>query len=399
MTNEQNERNARINELSEQRAIVEQKVAELDEQIKKLVELAESAESAESADPNSELDDPVAFHYKLRAHVDELFKNEDGSLWLRKSTLRNPPRFVPIEDRPTDAHGRSTRILSFINFKGGVGKTTIVMNLCGVFGGGFYKTPDGAYGNPLRVLIVDLDFQGTLSQRVADRSHLANSTLKDADSSALLAVPNRNASLNALTQPVIELPYARIITSSEVLDRKDSEFYLKLQLKLYESRFYFRNWFHADDCFKNYDLVLFDCPPRVTASTVNALAVSDFVFIPTIPEPFDIRPVIRTQTWLAQIRSTLKLDFRFGGVILNRTKSQNELASSEKDAASEFKQAKLKLEPGDNPSVLKTHIPKRNGQTDSFQGEAGKAIPSATLNPKLSSMNDLASEIYARIYQ
>ena len=50
--------------------------------------------------------------------------------------------------------------------------------------------------------------------------------------------------------------------------------------------------------FDSFDVVLFDCPPRVTASVVNAVACSDYVLIPTKLDTGSIDAIPRTLAWM-----------------------------------------------------------------------------------------------------
>jgi Mrp family chromosome partitioning ATPase len=71
---------------------------------------------------------------------------KDGQTWTEK-VLANAPAFKPLEPE-----GRGTPIISVLNLKGGVGKTTITANLGAALDAMGY-----------RVLIVDLDLQGSLT--------------------------------------------------------------------------------------------------------------------------------------------------------------------------------------------------------------------------------------------
>ena len=80
----------------------------------------------------------------------EAFQTVDADVWTTATIGHGPvPEFVPRGDR-------QTRFVTFLNLKGGVGKTTLVANL-----GATYAV--GVTGKRLRVLLVDLDYQGTLS--------------------------------------------------------------------------------------------------------------------------------------------------------------------------------------------------------------------------------------------
>src|SRR5262249_14399561 len=76
-----------------------------------------------------------------------------GKSWERK-VMQSAPRFVPLTERHTP-------VLSILNRKGGVGKTTLTANLGAAFAAKGYK-----------VLLVDLDLQGSLSSMFMNESIL-----------------------------------------------------------------------------------------------------------------------------------------------------------------------------------------------------------------------------------
>ncbi|MCS6898131.1 MAG: ParA family protein, partial [Nitrospira sp.] len=51
-----------------------------------------------------------------------------------------------------------------------------------------------------------------------------------------------------------------------------------------------------------FDLVIFDCPPRLTTSTVNALTTSDYVLIPTKLDERSFEAIPRTLSFLDNLR-------------------------------------------------------------------------------------------------
>ena len=196
--------------------------------------------------------------------------------------------------------------------------------------------------------------------------------------------------------PVVALDNAKIIPSVDILDAKDSEAFMRLACGLLDTRFFFRRWFHNSDVLSQFDLVLFDCPPRFTASTMCALTTSDFAFIPTTPDLFDQAPIVRTSSFINRLCRTLKTPCQIGGIILNRTAKEGALTAKEKNFI-----ARINVPIDDNVDslpFLKTHIPKRSGEKDSIVGDLGDPIPGG-LPKRLPFIKDLASEIYARIYQ
>ncbi|MCF0234719.1 MAG: AAA family ATPase, partial [Thermoguttaceae bacterium] len=114
------------------------------------------------------------------------------------------PPFIPVAERPLGPNGVSTRVLAFLNLKGGVGKTTLSANLAAAFASGNYgKGLTGA--RPLRVLVVDLDFQGSLSRRCVNNLALTQASSREQTSARLLSPPSPTGSSTALARDFIHL--------------------------------------------------------------------------------------------------------------------------------------------------------------------------------------------------
>ncbi len=324
------------------------------------------------------------------------------SIWSRPTGLdpSKIPRFVPIEDRPTAPGGGKTRIVSFINLKGGVGKTTLTANLVAAFAVGNFRDLDGQTGRPARVLAVDLDFQGTLSQRCVSPQTLLEASKNNLVSSRLLDLPSKaKFEFDDLSVPFLGSPEAELIPANEFLDDKDVKRLNQLASGRQETRFYHRLWFHRDEVFRRYDFVFFDCPPRLTASSVCALVASDFVFTPTAPESFDVNAVSRTLNWLGKTRKNLELPVRFGGAILNRANNEKGLTAKEENNKTLVKLAfeDVRENFSDAPNfsaVLDAFVPRRSG-ANYVNGVDGGALPGANA----AHFHRLATEIFRRLAQ
>ena len=349
----------------------------------------------------------------VQSIVAEKFKSEND-IWIHPIKEEFIPYpFVSIEERK--ARGSNTRFISFINFKGGVGKTTLTANLAAAFASGNYTSPDGeAQRKPLRVLVVDLDFQGTLSDRCVANMHTLHAALREQRTAAqLLFTPKKSPhSLDKLAIPFVECEYAKIIVGDQLIDFADNKSLLFQTFDIFERRFEFRSWFHCDYVFENYDLVIFDCPPRKTASSVNAMACSDFVFLPTCANDFDMEGIYRTIEWFIHFAFNLRLPTAIGGVVFNRINARNKMSGYELNVKAQIGnmiQSAFQFAEGDAaqayksyenrhgfPSILNSFIPKRSG-SNSINGSQPEALNGSKRFGNL--FVNLATEICGRIYQ
>ncbi len=337
---------------------------------------------------------------RLRASNRQLqrIQEADESIWPQKSRLESPPPFKTFRERPTAPSGGKTRIVSFVNLKGGVGKTTLTANLVAAFASGNYRDEKEKIGKPARVLVVDLDFQGTLSQRCVKSGLLEEAYKNDLTSCRLLRKPkDLEGELDNLSLSFVGAPTAELIPANEKLDVYDARRLNQQASGAFETRFLFRDWFHTDEIFRKYDYVFFDCPPRLTASSVCALVASDFAFIPTAPESFDVNAVSRTLNWIGKTRENLNPELNFGGAILNRTNNEKGLTALEERNKIRIKTfyqdycENFQIVPVRAP-VLESFVPRRSGGNH-INGADGTALSGAN-SPYL---NRLATEIYRRI--
>ena len=165
------------------------------------------------------------------------------------------------------------RIISVVNQKGGVGKTTTAVNLAAGL---------GKLGK--RTLLIDIDPQGnsTSGYGVNKRSvavsvyHVLTGTAKLA--SATIKTPFENVSV---VPSGIDLAGAEI----EMIELDNREYILKNAIA---------------PVFSQYDFILLDCPPSLGLITLNALAASDTVLVPIQCEYYALEG-------LSQLMSTVRL--------------------------------------------------------------------------------------------
>lgn len=174
------------------------------------------------------------------------------------------------------------KVVSVINYKGGVGKTTLTANL------GAYAAMKG-----LRVLMIDLDPQTHLTfsfmaQEDWRRKYKDSKTLKNYFDSVL--EPERVGSVR-LSSLLIRLNLrvsgkADIIASSLELTDLDSNLSgscgTGMTSNIFGNKLRIYNYLNKglDDLRYDYDLVLIDCPPNCNESVKNALVASDYYLVP-----------------------------------------------------------------------------------------------------------------------
>jgi len=205
-----------------------------------------------------------------------------------------PARRIP-EPKPLTKHGPAV-VISMCNQKGGVGKTTSTINLGAAL---------AEYGR--RVLLVDLDPQGALS--------------------AGLGVPHyelTNTVHNLMIEPRVGIDDVLIHTSVEGLDLVPSNIDLSAaEIQLVNEVGREQTLARAlRPVLDRYDYVLIDCQPSLGLLTVNALACSDGVIIPTECEFFSLRGLALLTDTVDKVRERLNARLGISGIVVTRFDSR-----------------------------------------------------------------------------
>ena len=209
------------------------------------------------------------------------------------------------------------KIISIINQKGGVGKTTTVINLAA-----------GLAQQEKKVLVIDLDPQGNATTGLG-LSNLENS------SDTIYGILNGTKSISEVIKKT-EYKNLDIITSNvdlsglEVEIANDSEraFILKVKLASY-----------LNDSRGSYDYILIDCPPSLSLLTVMALVSSHSLVVPLQTEFFALEGLTQLMKTIERIKVSLNPELKIRGILLTMYDKRNKLSAQvEKEARDYFKE-------------------------------------------------------------
>ncbi|MHA2246292.1 MAG: ParA family protein [Candidatus Hodarchaeales archaeon] len=199
-----------------------------------------------------------------------------------------------------------TKVISFINLKGGVGKTTCCLNVSGNL----------AYGGS-KVLSIDLDAQANLSTAILGEQRYQSKVMDNSGPRGSNTI--FQLFLDAIHETKLFKPTEHIIKSAveykndHPLPRLDllpaSYHLMRLEREIvnYERT---KSRILSDGLMKFksfYDYILIDCPPNIYTATHNALYASDYYVIPTVPD-FLSSTGIPLLTRLLRKTSDIKLD-------------------------------------------------------------------------------------------
>jgi len=176
------------------------------------------------------------------------------------------------------------RVIAIANHKGGVGKTTSVSAL------GVCLSALGR-----RVLLVDLDPQGNLSQS--------------------LSVPHSGRTIYEALREGRDLPQVQIREGVWVCPSSIDLVSMDLELSGLPRREY-----RLRDLLSplEYDYILLDCPPGLGLLTINALSASGEVIVPLTPEALPAKGLGTLLDVVRKVEEGLNPDLHLGGILITR---------------------------------------------------------------------------------
>ena len=164
--------------------------------------------------------------------------------------------------------GDNVKTLSLINQKGGVAKTTSVVNIACALNKTLKED-----GKNLKILVADLDPQGNCSNTMYKRT-------RGSDGTIARLFERDFYEENSIIQDT-RFENIDIIPSNISLGEK--EFVAANLLKAHE-----RFLIYTNSVAENYDLCIIDCPPSLGLFSLNALIASNYILIPTTLEKYSI---------------------------------------------------------------------------------------------------------------
>jgi len=191
------------------------------------------------------------------------------------------------------------KIISLVNQKGGVGKTTSAINLA------TYLAELGKF-----VLLVDLDPQGNASSglglniREIEKSLYHSMILGEHPSKIIMRTENFGHDLIPASQDLagagIELVH---------LDNREFRLYNVLR-----------------EIRTNYDYIIIDSPPSLGLLTINGLVASDEIIIPVQTEYFALEGLSQLLNTINLIKENLQPELKVMGALLTMYDKRNRLA-------------------------------------------------------------------------
>ncbi len=207
-----------------------------------------------------------------------------------------------------------SKSIAVFNQKGGVGKTTTVVNLAYCL---------AAMGN--KVLMVDIDPQGNTTSGIGIDKSQTEKTIYD-------VLINGEDPTNAVYETEYEnlsiLPASVELAAAEIeLSEQD-----RRELKLKDS---------LEKLKEFYDFIFVDCPPSLGLLSVNALSAVDSVIIPVQCEYYALEGVSQLMNTVKLVRKGLNPNLEIEGVVLSMFDGRTNLSIQVVDEVKKYFKGKV----------------------------------------------------------
>jgi chromosome partitioning protein len=191
-----------------------------------------------------------------------------------------------------------TKVIAFLNQKGGVGKTTSTINI----GAGLAKLGK-------KVLLIDFDPQASLSCSLGIET-------------PVYSIYNLLKNEVLLEEVIVKKEKISILPSSTQLAALEYEFG-----SVHNREYILKSTLKS---LKGYDFIFIDCPPSLGLLTVNALTAAHEVYIPVQTEFLALQGLGQLMETVSVITAHTNPDLAVGGIIgtrFNRRKINKEVVS------------------------------------------------------------------------
>jgi len=202
------------------------------------------------------------------------------------------------------------KVVSFINMKGGVGKTTLSVNIGYTLAKEFGK----------RVLLIDADPQMNATQYTLHED-LVYQILDDPNKSIFGILDNRTPLPGVLHHDERESQkfngIFQITNKFHVIPSNIRLMELNLALSPFKLRKYIK-----ENVNSSYDIIIIDSPPTISSYTNIALLASQYYIVPMTTDYLSLVGLPILEAYISNLKQEFAIDLTAIGIILNKVDTQ-----------------------------------------------------------------------------
>ena len=222
---------------------------------------------------------------------------------------------------------RLKEVLAVMNHKGGTAKTTTVQSLAAAI---------VRQDKQARVLVIDLDPQWHLSRLMGwqqGRGCTVYEALREQSGLPVYQVPEKK---NGVSQPIANDKGIWLCPGSPMLQDVDADLTRQMQPLLALRKCFF-NAIVTTDTIDGvsgqgpivpvaFDYVLIDCPPALSKSTYNAMAVANGLLVPTSLEGLSVSGLGPILVEMGKVKTELNPQLELTGILPVKTDLRSNIA-------------------------------------------------------------------------
>lgn len=195
--------------------------------------------------------------------------------------------------------------IAFINMKGGVGKTTLAINVAYTLSKIKHK----------KVLLIDMDPQMNATQYALSEEQVEE-IINDRNKSVYGFLTSEYETNSTQKDYAKQEEINCIFRVDDAFDIIPSSLDI-MRLNLADSPFKL-NQYIDEKLSKNYEIIIIDCPPTISAYTKVALLAADMYLVPMKADTLSLFGLPMLETYIAQtISKEFRHEINFIGIVLN----------------------------------------------------------------------------------